>query len=223
VSKSKLTSFDSNLLINNQAVSLRSLPLFRSAVPVGRTFLRSTDTSQHKKIRQPKIGNLIFSAVRSSSSHVLFLRSVGLMHPQYSFISLQSFVRLTLHFISLKALSSISLHSSSIMSAALSFFSGCSFAQPSGLAPLPCFNSLQYFQKTHNSYFTIHNLLGRFALNQGTPFGCLTFFPRRFTLLSLLSTPQASFRSRSSVAVRLPQPRHCAPHSFRYNSANASF
>ncbi len=38
----------------NQAVSLRSFPLFRSAVPVGRAFLRSTDTSQHKKIRQPK-------------------------------------------------------------------------------------------------------------------------------------------------------------------------
>ena len=123
----------------NQAVSLRSFPLFRSAVPVGRAFLRSTDTSQHKKIRQSsqRRDNLIFSAVRSSSSHGLFLRSVGLMHPQYRFISLQSFVRLTLHFIPLKALSLVSLHSSRIMSAALSFFSGCSFAQPSGLAPLP--------------------------------------------------------------------------------------
>ena len=82
------------------------------------------------KNRQP-----YFCAVRSSSPHVLFLRSVGLMHPQYSFIPLQSFVRLTLHFIPLKALSFLSLHSSRMMSAALSFFSGCSFAQPSGLAP----------------------------------------------------------------------------------------
>lgn len=123
--------------MGNQAVSLLSFPLLRSAVPVGRAFLRSTDHFTAQKIRQPKIGSLIFSAVRSSSSHGLFLRSIGLMHPQYSFIPLQSFVRLTLHFITLKALSFISLHSSRIMSAALSFFSGCSFAQPSGLAPLP--------------------------------------------------------------------------------------
>ena len=36
-------------ITRKQAVSLRSFPLFRSAVPVGRAFLRSTDTSQHKK------------------------------------------------------------------------------------------------------------------------------------------------------------------------------
>ena len=79
------------------------------------------------------------------------------MHPQYSFISLQSFVRLTLHFIPLKALSFVSLHSSRIMSAALSFFSGCSFAQPSGLAPSR--------PKRRD-----------FALNQGSP-------PRRVTYI----------------------------------------
>ena len=62
-------------------------------------------TSQHKKYSSLKISSYIFSAVRSSSSHGLFLRSVGLMHPQYRFIPLQSFVRLTLHFIPLKALS----------------------------------------------------------------------------------------------------------------------
>ena len=44
----------------NQAVSLRSFPLFRSAVSVGRTVLHFTDTSQHKKIRQQKNAALFF-------------------------------------------------------------------------------------------------------------------------------------------------------------------
>lgn len=79
------------------------------------------------------------------------LRSVGLMHPQYRFISLHS-------------ASYVSLHSSRIMSAALSFFSGCSFAQPSGLAPLAL------YPKSRNAK------------------GWLIFFPRRYTLLSLHST-----------------------------------
>ena len=139
------------------------------------------------------------------------------MHPQYSFIPLQSFVRLTLHFIPLKALSFVSLHSSRIMSATLSFFSGCSFAQPSGLAPLPfscVFHSLETLHFDYKIPLLTnirHAVDGRFALNQGTPIGCLMFFPRRFTLLFLLSTPQATFRSRSSVAVRLPQHRLFAP------------
>ena len=42
-----------------------------------------------KKWGSQKIGNLIFSAARSSSSHVLFLRSVGRLHPQYRFIPLR--------------------------------------------------------------------------------------------------------------------------------------
>jgi hypothetical protein len=75
------------------------------------------------------------------------------MHPQYSFISLHS-------------AGYVSLHSSSIMSAALYFFSGCSFAQPSGLAPL------LLCPKSRNAK------------------GWLLYFPRRFTLLSLLSTSQ---------------------------------
>ena len=102
-----LNTFTLNIT-GNQAVSLRSFPLFRSAVPVGQPYifirtlsvnklsiiqfnslvsLRSTDTSQHKKNKAAKKGSLIFSAVRSSSSHALSLRSVGLMHPQYSFIT----------------------------------------------------------------------------------------------------------------------------------------
>jgi len=59
------------------------------------------------------------------------------MQPQYRFIPFHSFVCFPLHFIPLQALSFIALHSSSIMSAALRFCSGGSFAQPSGLAPLP--------------------------------------------------------------------------------------
>ncbi len=83
------------------------------------------------------------------------LRSVGLMHPQYRFIPFR-FVNYA------------TLHSSSIMSAALNIFSGCSFAQPLGLAP--------FGEKPH------------FALNQGTL--SLTFissppFHARSTTLSL--------------------------------------
>ena len=70
------------------------------------------------------------------------------MHPQYRFIPF--------HFASY-----VTLHSSRIMSAALSVFSGCSFAQPLGLAPLAL------CPKSRNAT------------------GCLIFFPRRFTLLSL--------------------------------------
>jgi len=59
-------------ITGNQAVSLRSFPLFRSAVPVGRAFLRSTDTSQHKKIRQPKNRQPYFFR----SSFLIFTRSL---------------------------------------------------------------------------------------------------------------------------------------------------
>jgi hypothetical protein len=86
---------------SNQSVSLRSFPLFRSAVLVGRAFLHSTDTS-----------------------HVLFLHSVGRLHPQYRFIPLHSASYAPLYF-------------SRIMPAALRFSAVALFAPPSGLAPLP--------------------------------------------------------------------------------------
>jgi hypothetical protein len=111
--------------------------LFRSAVPVSRTSFRSTGTSTaQENNRFEKKAFIFLRRFRSSSSHGHFLRSVGLLHPQYRFISLRSIVRFPLHCIPLQALSFSSLHSSSIMSAALRVFSGCSFAQPLGLAPL---------------------------------------------------------------------------------------
>lgn len=74
--------------IRKQAVSLRSFPLFRSAVPVGRRQKKPSSSVPQalripKKIRQSRKrrDNLIFSAARSSSSHAHFLRSVGLMQP----------------------------------------------------------------------------------------------------------------------------------------------
>jgi hypothetical protein len=70
------------------------------------------------------------------------------MHPQYRFIPFR--------FVNYAA-----LHSSSIMSAALNIFSGCSFAQPSGLAPLALCPKSRYAK------------------------GWLIFLPRRYTLLSL--------------------------------------
>lgn len=87
-----------------------------------------------KKEQLRKKAALFFALFRSSSSHGRFLRSSGLLHPQFSFIPLRS-------------ASYAPLLSSSIMSAAPYFFSGYSFAQPSGLAP--------FGEKPH------------FALNQG--------------------------------------------------------
>ena len=109
------------------------------------------------------------------------LRSAGLLHPQYRFIPLHS-------------ASYVPLHSSRIMSVALYFFSGCSFAQPSGLAPLR--------EKRH------------FALNQGTPPKrrmVYIFSPPFHARSTSLHFARATFHSRPAVAVRLPQPRHCAP------------
>jgi len=96
------------------------------------------------------------------------------------------------------------------MSAALSFFSGCSFAQPSGFGSAHLNRKAFHFNCPLSiiNYQLPHSLCpkSRYAC------GCPLFFPRRVTLLSLLSASQATLRSRSSVAVRLPQPRHCAPH-----------
>jgi hypothetical protein len=85
------------------------------------------------------------------------------------------------------------------MSAALSFFSGCSFAQPSGLAP--------FGEKPH------------FALNQGTPTGCIVFFPRRFTLIATSFRYVPSLNSRvyggCSIAATPPL-RSSKNNNFRY-------
>ena len=82
--------------MGNQAVSLQSLALFRSAVPVSRASFHSTDTStaqKNNRLKKP----LFFSLFRSSSSHTHFLRSSWLMHPQYSFIPLHSAGCVSLH------------------------------------------------------------------------------------------------------------------------------
>ena len=133
------------------------------------------------------------------------------MHPQYSFIPLQSFVRLTLHFIPLQALSFLSLHSSRMMSAALNFFSGCSFAQPSGLAPFTYIVWHPFFNYRLSTFH--YKLLSSLRPKSRNAKGCLLFLTRRFTLSVLHSTSQATIRSRPEVDVRLPQPRHCAPHN----------
>jgi hypothetical protein len=100
------------------------------------------------------------------------------MHPQNRFIPF--------HFASY-----VTLHSSRIMSAALSFFSGCSFVQPLGLAP---FREKRYF-----------------ALNQGTLTLTFIFSPPFHARSITLHFARATFRSHPAVAVRLPQHRHGAP------------
>ena len=114
---------------SNQAVSLRQSTLFRWAVPVapkafGAPFLRPL---ANKKKSSKKNGSSFFCSLRSQSPHVPYLRSLGLLHPQYRFIPLRS-------------ASYAPLHSSSIMYAAPSSFSGCSFAQPSRRRPSVALN-----------------------------------------------------------------------------------
>ncbi len=97
---------------------------------------------------------------------VTALRSWGLVHPQYRFIALHS-------------ASYAPLHSSRKVSAAPCFFSGCSFAQPSGFgaASLIIINYEISPFTIHHSLFTIHDLFGRFTLNQGTPSAIPHFKP----------------------------------------------
>ena len=92
---------------------------FRGSVP--------QTACQQKKRAAKKNGSSFFCRLRSQSPHVPYLRSLGLLHPQYRFIPLRS-------------ASYAPLHSSSIMYAAPSSFSGCSFAQPSRRRPSVALN-----------------------------------------------------------------------------------
>jgi len=66
-------------------------------------------------------------------------------------------------------------------------------------------------------------ITGRYALNQGTPKAILYFFPAVSRSYPLRFAPCLRSTLAFMAAVRLPQPRHCAPHTFRYNSATATF
>jgi hypothetical protein len=102
---------------SNKAVSLRSLPLFRWAVPVvpqkGGTPFHSSLVSLAPASLEKKACS--YYASSPSSSHTHFLRSSGLLRPQYRFITFRC----------------AALHSAVFASTAPYFFSGCSFAQPS--------------------------------------------------------------------------------------------
>jgi hypothetical protein len=61
-------------ITGNQAVSLQSFPLFRSAVPVGRTSLHFTDTQQSVPIKTSAFYNktLIITLVNNyTTSHIM--------------------------------------------------------------------------------------------------------------------------------------------------------
>ncbi len=74
--------------MGNQAVSLRSFPLFRSAVPVGRAFLHSTDHFTAQKIRQPKNRQPYFFRC----SFLIFTRSLPAFGRAYASIIQLHFV-----------------------------------------------------------------------------------------------------------------------------------
>ena len=109
---------------SNQSVSLRSFPLFRSAVPVGRASLRSTDTSQHKKNKVAKNRQPHFFRC----SFLIFTRSL----PAFGRAIAST---IPLHSVTLRRLRSTVFQPYNVCRPPL--FSGCSFAPPSGLAPLP--------------------------------------------------------------------------------------
>ena len=87
------------------------------------------------------------------------------------------------------------------MSAVPYCFSGCSFAQPLGLAP--------FGKKPHC------------ALNQGTLPLTFIFSPTFHARSITLHFARATFRSHPAVAVQLPQHRHVAPH--KKNSVKTPF
>ena len=145
------------------------------------------------KLQGPSIPQSVYHYKKTvaSTSHCFFcatlphlhtpptLRSSGLPHPPYRFIQLQS-------------AGYLSLHLSRRLSAAPYGLGGCSFAQPSGSAPLALRPKSRYAK------------------------GGAIMFPRRVTLASLRSTALTPLRSHPAVAVRLPQPRHCAPRKSNF-------
>jgi hypothetical protein len=89
--------FRTTFIVHDNGRQSSGLPSVVLFVPFGSSsrssaekasFLRYADTTQHKKKEQlRKRAALFFALLRSSSSHVHFLRSSGLLHPQYSFIA----------------------------------------------------------------------------------------------------------------------------------------
>ena len=198
---------------------LQSSPKKRDSVP--------QSTRQHSACH-PLRRKAATNASSPSSSHALFLRSVGLMQPQYSFIPLQSFVRLTLHCIPLIALSFIVLHSSHICVCRPPFFRRLLLRSAIGVgsASSACvFHSSEQYSKNKTDSNTILfslAVVARFALNQGTPKADLYFSPSfhahiRFVSLlpslnsrvyggcSITATPP--LRSSSAKKSSLPQKR----------------
>jgi hypothetical protein len=92
--------FRTTFIVHDNGRQSSGLPSVVLFVPFGSSsrssaekasFLRYADTTQHKKKEQlRKRAALFFALLRSSSSHVHFLRSSGLLHPQYSFIAFRS-------------------------------------------------------------------------------------------------------------------------------------
>lgn len=92
--------FQKNICVKNntgnQAVSLRSFALFRSAVPVGAGYFVGKrisvacpsvpQSARQYSVSQPKKRAGSHYPSSPSSSHALFLRSSGLLQPQYRFI-----------------------------------------------------------------------------------------------------------------------------------------
>lgn len=135
---------------SNQAVSLQSVALFRSAAPVGlRPPFRCQCTTIKKTVASTS--HCFFCATLPHLHTLPTLHSSGLPHPPYRFIQLQS-------------ASYLPLYLSRRLSAAPYSLGGCSFAQPSGSAPLAL------------------RPKSRYAI--GGPL----LFPRRATLASLRST-----------------------------------
>ena len=149
--------------------------MFRSAVPVGRAFLHSTDTSQHKKIRQPENRQPYFFRC----SFLIFTRSLPAFGRAYA-------STIPLHFVTvIRSLNALFHYAESFTQSLL-------YIQPYYVCRPQCFQRLllrtaigvgaAYLQSFSSKTFliiincelSIINCHGHFALNQGTP-------PRRVT------------------------------------------
>ena len=120
------------------------------------------------------------------------------MHPQYPFISLRSFVSFPFSFLYIPAVFCLP---------PLVFSAVAPSHSHRGWIRLPHYIFKKLLVDIYKSLVSNHFVEVALPLikvpRRG---GCLMFFSRRFKLLFLLSTPQASFRSRSSMAVRILPP-----------------
>ena len=125
------------------------------------------------------------------------------MHPQYRFISLHcplSYLRTTYINTQFIILSEVEGRFTTFQQYAVCrpiFFQRLLLRTAIGVGSLHNLQLITVLLYRRLYFFITYIFIGRYALNQGTPFGCLIFFPRRYTLIS------ATFRSVPTLNSRV--------------------